>query len=356
VLGETGPGPRLVGPPTDAPAPRLPDTQVVAGESPRRRGAFLAFVAFLAGALVVGAAFGTYALGDRRAGDERSVTTTVTRGSLDVRGILDKAQPSVVSIRTGSENSIFGGAGSGIVLSSDGKILTNAHVIASSGGKIEVRFNDGRTASASIIGASTKDDLALLQVDATGLQAAKLGSSAKNRSISEGEISLTHLIQTDAAINPGNSGGPLVNAAGEVVGINTAIIEGAQSVGFSISIDQVKTLLPKLEAGEGDIDPDGAVLGVSTITVDAQLSDALRTQYGVTAKAGALISQMDGDSAAADSGLQVGDVIVEFDGSAVANNEQVTSAVKAHKKGDKVSITVERKGNRRTFEVTLGPR
>ena len=348
-------------------------------------------MAFLTGALVMGLAFGAYALGDRSARDAESEVTVGAGGStapapaLNVREVLDKAQPSVVSITTGSVDSIFGGAGSGVVISEDGLVITNAHVVASTGGRISVRFNDGTEASATLVGSSVADDIALLRADRTGLTPAVLGSSAnlrvgdpvvaignalalggdpsvtsgivsaKNRSINDGTISLDNLIQTDAAINPGNSGGPLVNAAGEVVGINTAIIDGAQSVGFALAIDQVKAMLDDLEAGQSDLNPDAAVLGVASVSVDASLGEAVRDEYGVTATSGALVTQVDGDSAASDAGIIVGDVIVEVDGQAIGSSEQLGGIIRSHDKGDRVSITVERDGRRRTFDVTLGP-
>jgi putative serine protease PepD len=350
----------------------------------------VAFVAFLAGALVMGLAFGAYALGDRSARDSGEGASagggsTAPAPALNVREVLDKAQPSVVSITTGSIDSIFGGAGSGVVISEDGLIITNSHVVASTGGRISVRFHDGTEASAVLVGSSVADDIALLRADRTGLTPAVLGSSAnlrvgdpvvaignalalggdpsvtsgivsaKNRSIDDGTISLDNLIQTDAAINPGNSGGPLVNAAGEVVGINTAIIDGAQSVGFSLAIDQVKALLDDLEAGHSDLNPDAAVLGVASVTVDASLGEAVREEYGVTSTSGALVTQVDADSAASDAGLLEGDVIVEIDGQAIRSSEQLGGIIRSHDKGDRVSIAVERDGRRRTFDVTLGP-
>ena len=375
------PTPKLDGP---MPGPRPPKA--------RRSPALTAFVAFLAGAAVVGAAFGAYALGDRRdrvdatASKDDPDRPSDTVDALDIRRILDKAQPSVVSITTGSANSIFGGAGSGVVISDDGLIVTNAHVVATSGGKISVRFNDGTEVPATLVGGFTDKDIALLQVDRTGLVPATLGSSAdlrvgddvvaignalalqgdpsvtrgivsaKDRSIDDGTISLDHLIQTDAAINPGNSGGPLVDAAGEVVGINTAIIQGAQNVGFSLAIDQVRSLFDDIQAGKGDLKADGAVLGVATLTIDASLSDATRQQYGVTATSGALVTTVDPDSAAADAGIVVGDAIVELDGSPITSNEALSAAMRTRSKGDRVTVTVERDGRRRSFDVTLGPR
>ena len=382
-------------PPVSGPAPKLDGPVRTVRHPTRRSPALVGFVAFLLGALVVGGVFATYAFGDRRGRGQQvtsrpTATTTARRTGpapvLDIRKILDIAQPSVVSITTGSDESIFGGAGSGVVISADGLVLTNAHVIESSGGKISVRFNDGVAATATLIGASTSDDIALLQAQRTDLTPATLGSSAdllvgdnvvaignalalggdpsvtsgivsaKDRSIDDGQIALDHLIQTDAAINPGNSGGPLVNAGGEVVGINTAIIDGAQNVGFSLAIDQVEELLDDLKAGKGDVKPNPAVLGVASVTVDDTLTDGVRSTYGVTAQAGALVTAVDADSAAADAGIEEGDVVVEVGGDAVATNEDVTGAIRSRAPGDQVSITVERQGRRRTFDVTLGPR
>ena len=377
-------------PPTGWPAARLAEPNGPQRHQPGRSRSLVAFVAFLAGALVMGLAFGAYALGDRSASDSGEGVSagggsTAPAPALNVREVLDKAQPSVVSITTGSIDSIFGGAGSGVVISEDGLIITNSHVVASTGGRISVRFHDGTEASAVLVGSSVADDIALLRADRTGLTPAVLGSSAnlrvgdpvvaignalalggdpsvtsgivsaKNRSIDDGTISLDNLIQTDAAINPGNSGGPLVNAAGEVVGINTAIIDGAQSVGFSLAIDQVKALLDDLEAGQSDLNPDAAVLGVASVTVDASLGEAVREQYGVTSTSGALVTQVDADSAASDAGLLEGDVIVEIDGQAIRSSEQLGGIIRSHDKGDRVSIAVERDGRRRTFDVTLGP-
>lgn len=379
------PGGIAPAPPTRRPRPYVEEIPSTNERGHRRGGAFTALIAFLVGSLVMGGAFASYAFGDRRGSDGGRAANGAGTG-INVREVLDRAQPSVVSITTGTRDSIFGGAGSGVIISSDGLILTNAHVIASSGGRITVRFHDGTEAAATIVGASTKDDIALLQADRHGLTPAKLGSSAdlrvgddvvaignalalgdepsvtkgivsaKNRSIDDGKVSLDHLIQTDAAINPGNSGGPLVNAAGEVVGINTAIIEGAQSVGFSIAIDEVKRIIEELKAGGGDVAPDQAVLGVVTVTVDARLGSELRDRYGVTANQGALVTAVDPGSAAEEAGIRVGDVIIEAAGEAIATNEDVGRVVQSRRKGDRLDIVVERSGDRRELAVTLGPR
>ncbi len=380
-------------PPTRWPAPRI---DLPTEAQPRRRSAALVgFLAFLLGALVVGGAFGAYALGDRRVARDAATssstsTTTAPSGpapALDIRKILAIAQPSVVTIQTGGRSSIFGSAGSGVVISDDGLILTNAHVIEGANGQpISVRFNDGSVAAATIVGSSKGDDIALVKVDRTGLTPAKIGSSAnlrvgddvvaignslnlggdpsvtrgivsaKDRSIDDGTTSLDHLIQTDAAINPGNSGGPLVNAAGEVVGINTAIIQGAQNVGFSIAIDSVQNLIDTLKQGGGDPQAKTAVLSIKSTDVTATSPDAAtRSQYGIIASSGALVVQVDPPGAAAAAGIQEGDVIVSFDDQTITSSTQLTTAVKSHQPGDQVTAIVERKGQRRSFQVTLGP-
>jgi putative serine protease PepD len=348
-------------------------------------------VAFLVGALLVGAAFAAYAIGDR--GDERvaagrpSTTTTNSLGAtgpLDIRRVLSIIQPSVVSIQTGSPDSVFGGAGSGVVISEDGLILTNAHVIEGAGEDITVRFYDSQVVDATVVGVSTDDDIALIQAQRSDLQAAALGSSAnllvgedvvaignalnlggdpsvtrgivsaKDRRIDDGVVKLDHLIQTDAAINPGNSGGPLVNANGEVVGINTAIISGAQNIGFSIAIDSVKQLIEDLKAG-GGATPDQAVLGVSTIDVSSpSLDQSIRDEFGITEGVGAVVTNVVASGGAAAAGIQVGDVVVEADGQAITASNELVRAVRAHAPGDTMSIVVHRRGQRMTFQVTLG--
>ena len=376
-------------PPTAWPDPRMPSTGPAPEDHRPRRTALYAFTAFLVGAFLVGAAFAAYALGDRSDDDAAASTTTTAalraEGDLDIQKILDIARPSVVTIQTGGPNSMFGGAGTGVVIE-DGLILTNAHVIEGAGNEISVRFNDETTASATLVGASTSDDIALIQVDRTDLTPAQLGSSAnllvgdpvvaignalnlgvdpsvtsgivsaKDRTISDGSISLDHLIQTDAAINPGNSGGPLVNAAGEVVGINTAIIAGSQNIGFSIAIDEVKDIIETLKAGGGDLTSDTAVLGVSTLDVDSpELPQEAKDAFGITAESGAVVTSVDPDGGAASAGIQVGDVVISFDGTAVTGSNELTQMVRGREPGDEVSVQVEREGKRQTFTVTLGP-
>ena len=213
-----------------------------------------------------------------------AVSTALTSTDGDVRSVVEKAQASVVAIEfnvtaTQRGRTVQGsGAGSGVIISSDGLVLTNAHVVENAT-NVKVTLSDGSKYDATIIGSDATQDIALVQLQgASNLPAATLGSSsdlqvgdgvvaignaldldgsltvtsgivsAKNRSLSNSDnTTLANLIQTDAAINSGNSGGPLLNMAGEVVGINTAIIQDSQNLGFSIAIDSVKPLITSLQ-------------------------------------------------------------------------------------------------------------
>jgi serine protease Do len=345
-----------------------------------------AAIGALVGALAIGLVFAGYAIGHRSEDSSSGASRLTTGAALNVQQILKTVQPSVVSILTGHTTTFYDSAGSGVVISTDGLILTNNHVIEDAK-QITVKFNDGSQATATLVGASPDNDIALIKANQTGTVPADLGSSkslrvgddvvaignalnlggapsvtrgiisATNRSLSTPTESLDHLIQTDAAINHGNSGGPLINAKGEVVGINTAIFENAQSIGFSIAIDSVKSLIKDLKNGKGLVSPDEAFLGVQTVDVDAaDLDQAVKDQFGVTAADGAFITQVSPNTAAEDAGLQEGDVIVEIEGENVATAQDVADAIESREPGDRVDVTVERAGRRRSFVVTLRKR
>jgi S1-C subfamily serine protease len=351
-----------------------------------------ALVGALVGALVASAvsvAVTTALDDDTVATDDRPVVTPVTTedGGLDIHGIVDKVQPSVVAIETSQATSqgVFEGAGSGIVLSADGLVLTNAHVIAGLG-DITVVLADGTERPAALVGASPDDDLAVIQVEGVDdLVPAELGSSddlqvgdeviaignalnlggeptvtrgivsAKDRDLEAQGVRLEGLIQTDAAINPGNSGGPLVNAAGQVVGMNTAIVADAQNLGFSIAIDRAQPIIEQLEAGNGAVNPNQAFLGVSTTDV-GDLADAVRERFGIDGDQGAFVTEVVPGSGADEGGLRVGDVIVEIEGTTIEEPAAVRDAILGHQPGDEVSLRVLRDGEEQTIEVTLGRR
>ena len=309
------------------------------------------------------------------------------RANLDIQSLLRKAQPSVVSIETGQRSTagVFGAAGSGVVISADGLVLTNAHVVASAT-TMQVTFSDGTAMQADLVGSLPADDVALIKLrGAKNLTPAELGSSAEVQvgddvvaignalnlggppSVTEGIISamdrtiesenstLKNLIQTDAAINPGNSGGPLLNADGQVVGINTAIISDAQNIGFAIAIDSVKPLIKAIKDGRGTVTLDTAFLGVTTQAVGAVSADVQR-QFGVVVTDGAYVADVQVGSAAADAGLAVGDVITAIDGEPMSSADDVVTAVRQRNAGDSIAVTVNRAGSTGTVTIVLRSR
>jgi len=179
--------------------------------------------------------------------------------------------------------------------------------------------------------------------------------SAKDRDLSAEGVSLEGLIQTDAAINPGNSGGPLINAAGQVVGMNTAIVADAQNLGFSIAIDLALPIIEDLKAGEGAVTPDQAFLGVSSTDV-SELTDDVRANFEIDVDEGAFVTEVVPGSAADDAGLEAGDVITAIDGDEVTESNDVREHILDKEPGDTVKITIIREGDEQTLDATLGAR
>ncbi|WP_436793532.1 S1C family serine protease [Actinospongicola halichondriae] len=349
-----------------------------------------ALVGGVVGALVAALILGVVALWPTSGGetDDAAAGAPVTSPEgpaprIDVLAVLGRVEPSVVSVLTTSEI-VDGqaGAGTGIVLTSDGLALTNAHVVAGLP-DISVSMFDGTTAQASLVGSFPEEDIALIQIEGRDdLFPAELGSSdalqvgaeviaignalnlggrptvtlgivsALNRRLEAEGISLDGLIQTDAAINPGNSGGPLVNAAGQVVGVNTAIIGDAQSIGFAIAIDQVKPLIEEIRAGGGAVRGDQPFLGVTTTDVATETPAILDT-YDITVDEGAYVRSVVPDSGADDAGIRIGDVIVAIDGTPTPDSAAIGDIVRAAEVDDVVTITVRRGGETLELEATL---
>ena len=266
-----------------------------------------------------------------------------------------------------------GGIGSGFVLNEDGDIVTNAHVVRGAS-EIEVELKNGEKHPGRVVGIDDKTDIALVHIDgAKELTPIALGDSdvvrpgdwvmaignpfglthtvtvgivsAKGRYIGEGPYD--DFIQTDAAINPGNSGGPLLNLAGEVIGINTAIRPNANTVGFTIPINMAKHILPQLHA-TGRV--QRAWLGV----VIQDLTPELAEGFGLDADTGALVNEVQGDGPAQRAGLRRGDVIVEFDGQKIGKMNELPRIVANSRVDSDVDVTVLRKGRRETLQVRLG--
>lgn len=297
-----------------------------------------------------------------------AVTPQVDSGQterLDVKAVLAAIQPAVVSVDSAS--GFGGGTGTGFIISSDGNIVTNAHVV-SDAEAIRVHLADGRTLPAELVESDPTRDLAVLKVDAADLPTARLGVSADlevgdevlaignaldlgdTPTVTTGIVSalerevltesarLTRIIQTDAAINPGNSGGPLVNSRGEVIGVNTAIAGNAEGIGFAISIDHARPVIESLVQG---VVPTRPLLGVNIGTLD-DLTAEQRTELGVPGAAdlGAVITALSPGAAAESAGLEVGEVIIEFDGAPIASADDLVAAVRAGSPGIQVNVRV----------------
>jgi serine protease Do len=275
--------------------------------------------------------------------------------------------------------------GSGFIISGDGYILTNNHVIEGAS-KVEVHYgadengNGGRTIAATIVGRDPATDLALLKIDVNqdlpfirlgdserirkGDWAVAIGNpfafentltvgviSAKGRSLglSRETSSFENFIQTDAAINFGNSGGPLLNIAGEVVGINTAIRGGgAQGIGFATPINTAKTLLPQLRKGK----VTRGYLGMSITDV----SEETREAFGLQEARGALVQSVEPGKPAAQAGIRHGDVVVEVNGQSIRNNRELIDTISYLPIGSEVKITVLRDGKRQVLTAKTAER
>jgi len=302
---------------------------------------------------------------------------------------VDEVTPAVVTIQS-SGGGVLGsasGTGSGFIYDPDGWILTNRHVVEEAS-ELVVVLNDGRQFPGEVYGIDTLTDLAIVKIDASDLPVAPIGSSAQlepgqvaiaignplgyENTVTTGVVSglgrritasdatqtsaetLNNLIQTDAAINPGNSGGPLVNSAGQVIGVNTAVSTNAQGLGFAIPIDVAKPIMQQALDGEDLTRP---WIGVYYVPVDP----ALAAEQDLPVEYGALIGTTDGGgdpifpgSPAEAAGLQTGDIIVAVDGEQLSADADLSTLILPHAPGDTITLRVLRENSAREVDVTLG--
>ena len=313
--------------------------------------------------------------------------------------VSQKCLPSVVNIDVytkQSSQSAFGmmgqsssdqleesSLGSGIILSSDGYILTNYHVIEDAD-QLKVNAN-GSEYTAKVVGTDESSDLAVLKIDANDLTAIEIGSSSDltvgewvmavgspfglEQSVSTGIVSATsrttsalndsssgssavytNMIQTDAAINPGNSGGALVDKDGKLIGVNTLIASSSGSssgVGFAIPVDYAMNIAQQIIDGKT---PSHAQLGISGTTVNSQLAK----RYNLPVDSGAYVTSVSVGSSAANAGIQEGDIITKLGDTTISSSSDLVLAVRSHNVGDSVSVTYNRGGQENTVNVTLG--
>lgn len=322
-----------------------------------------------------------YLIADRSAGAETPVAAPAAPAaevslpvSSEIADIAAAVQPAVVQINI--EGSDGEGNGSGFVISNDGYILTNHHVAGAAGedGALEVMFADGSKASGKLVGSNAGYDIAVVKVERTGLTAVPLGSSddlrvgetvvalgsplglqgtvtagivsALDRPVTaggQGDTSFINAIQTDAAINPGNSGGPLVNAVGEVIGINSAIATlgmmgqaGSIGLGFAIPIDTAQRIAEEIMTTGTSQTP---IIGVQ-----------LDTAY---TGPGAQVAEVTPDSPADIAGILDGDVITAIDGKVLTDSTELVVAIRDNAPGDTVTLTLLRDGRTQDVTVTL---
>ena len=334
---------------------------------------------------LVGAIFGASSSGSLFGYDIKltSVSPSIDRPPGSVADIAQRVLPSVVSISARGVRG--GGSGTGFVIDSNGFILTNDHVISDAavdGGRIDVQLNDGTTLKATIIGRDSAYDLAVLKIDRRGLTALTFGDSdevavgdaviaigsplglsgtvtlgivsAKDRAVTAGEDagdnSYINAIQTDAAINPGNSGGPLVNSAGAVIGVNSAIAtlgssflssqSGSIGLGFAIPINQARKTAEQL------IKTGKATYPVVGISVDMQYA-------GDGAKIADTANAIVPGGPAAKAGLRAGDLITKFNGRTITTPEELIVSIRSQNVGDKVEIEYIRSGKTLKAILTL---
>ena len=381
--------------PYDSPAYRQADLSPGTGPAPRRAGRLrIGLAGLVAGALIGGGAgAGVATLVDEPSAGggtpppAQNVVIENPETATTATAAAAKAAPSVVTVYVSGPSGA--GSGSGVVLTADGFVLTNNHVVAGEGaGTVQVRTADGTLYDASIVGTDPASDLAVLRLDGAGdLTPATFADSDKvqvgdvavaigaplglSNTVTDGIISATgravatgstqddatviDAIQTDAAINPGNSGGALVDGAGEVIGINTAIatvasgIPGEQSqsgnigVGFAIPSNHAERIAREIiETGSAT----RAYLGVSART-DA---DRQNSEVGT----GARIERIEPGTAAEEAGLRVGDVVTAVGDRQVTTSTELTAAIRSQAPGEEVPLTVRRGGETLTLEVTLG--
>lgn len=276
------------------------------------------------------------------------------------------------------------GTGSGFIISSDGRLITNAHVI-SGADTVKVTLKDGRTFDGRVVGVDSVTDVAVVKINTSGLPTARLGTSQKlipgewaiaignplglDNTVTVGIISAldrsssqvgvpekrVSFIQTDAAINPGNSGGPLLNAQGEVIGINTAIRANAQGLGFAIPIETAQRIANQLfTKGRVEHPYLGIKMVVLTPEMRKEINQNNQAGFKVTQDTGVLIVRVMKGSPAASAGLQAGDIIQKVAGKPIKSAAQVQEQVEASAVGQDLQIEVTRQDRTETLRVRPG--
>jgi S1-C subfamily serine protease len=280
------------------------------------------------------------------------------------------------------------GGGSGFIITPDGYIATNRHVVTDTGADYTVLMNNGKKYAAKVLARDTVNDLAIIKIDAQGLPTVELGDSSNLKSgqtaiaignalgeyrntVSVGVISglarsvtaggglesseqLYNVIQTDASINPGNSGGPLLNIAGQVIGINTAVVQGAQNIGFAIPINEVKGSIESVKATGKIVRP---WLGLRYVLINQALADSnkLPVNHGALITKGQNASDLAviPGSPADKAGIKENDIILQVNGRDINENDPLANELSKYKPGDEVTLKILHEGKEKNIKVKL---
>ena len=317
-------------------------------------------------------------------GTSSQIVVSNEKGTNVYQAVSEKAKPSVVGITTTtlSSDNMFSmptestGVGTGIIVDSNGYILTNSHVISDGQAKtVNVLFSDGSTIDGEVYWYDSQLDLAIVKVNKTGLTAAELGDSDKvqigdisvaignpygldlagtvtqgiisglDRTISTSETTMTGLIQTDASINSGNSGGPLLNSSGQVIGINTAKASEGEGLGFAIPINTAKPIIESI-IQKGSYEK---------VTLGIKGTDASKyAQYSkqqLSTDEGVYVAEVVSGSAAESAGIKSGDIITKIDSTNLSVMSDLTKNLYNYTKGDSATLTINRDGKKMTLKV-----
>jgi len=347
--------------------------------------------AYVAAALIAATALGTASASPRRGQQDDDALTRAVAFESALTGVAERVSPSVVSIRVEvnrpannglpfffggqGRGGIMRGGGSGVIIRSDGYVLTNNHVVAEAT-RIDVDLQNGKSYPAKLIGTDKASDLAILKIDARGLPQASFASSESARvgqfviaigspfgldyTVTTGVLSakgrggiganeIEDYLQTDASINPGNSGGPLVDLQGHVLGINTMIIGRGSGIGFAIPSEIAQRVAEQLIAN-GEV--RRAWLGVSF----QEITPELASHFGRDFEGGALINGVVQGGPADRAGLRPGDVVTEVDGAEIRKGHDLLRSVLRHDVGERLALGVLREGSKKQMTVVAGER
>lgn len=288
--------------------------------------------------------------------------------------IVRRISPAVVAVKTYDKSGDEDGVGSGVIVTSNGDVLTNNHVITGSA-KIVVTLADGRDLTAKSLGGDPSIDLAVLKIAANNLPVASIGDSdnlqvgqiaiaignpygfertvtvgvisALRRTIPDGDESLKNLIQTDARIFPGNSGGPLLDSSGNVIGVNTAVVGGRVGVlGFAIPINTAQDIMRQVQTQGRIIVP---WIGISYGEINSEIAQ----KFSLPVEEGVIVASVDKNGPAALAGIRRGDIIISVEGGKVAGSADLRRAVRARSIGESINVVAMRDGKQRNFVVVV---